>query len=94
MSYGHWRHGLCQCRQGCQCEAQAGPAAYHVTRGGLAMRVCTYCILSSDTNRELLVTWEDNPDTLGRYDAPGTILIANELHDRGGKLMPSKAGLN
>ena len=47
----------CECRDGCQCEHRAGPAAYEVARNGKTMRVCTRCDFASDRpTRRLLVT--------------------------------------
>lgn len=68
----------CECRDGCQCEAGAGPAAWMVTRGSRKLRVCTRCTLPGDAQRSLLASAE-HIDQLEVYDLRGAFLVAAEL---------------
>lgn len=76
-------HGECECRGGCQCEVQAGPAAYEVTRDGKVMRVCTRCDLLEDApTKRLLVTRNDDAQAYYDWDVLGLVCIAGALSDQ------------
>jgi len=42
----------CECRDGCQCSADPGPAMHLIERGGKRMQVCSRCTLPEDTDIE------------------------------------------
>ena len=44
---------LCECRDGCQCEAKQGPALHDISRDGKRMNVCSRCILTDDVAIEM-----------------------------------------
>ena len=70
-------HGECECRDGCQCERNPGPAAFVVTRNGKDVKVCTKCDLSSDrATKRSLFTMETPLEPYRRWDALGAFCIA------------------
>lgn len=77
--YDNWRHGLCECTSGCQCEQEKGPAAYLVARDGKRFNVCTRCILPGDTTLQVLPTKEDPANVLMQYDMLGMMMVATDL---------------
>jgi hypothetical protein len=72
--------GQCECRDGCRCEAFAGPAAWTVNRDGRILKVCSRCTLSGDTDRKLLVTNETPSAPFEEYDDLGFFLICSDLN--------------
>lgn len=85
-------HGLCECQSGIGggCCHGRGPAAYSVARDGEALRVCTRCDLSSDTDKRLLVTFEDDADVFFEFDPLGFLCIALDLKEKKGEDDTSK----
>ena len=75
-------HGECECRDGCQCEHRAGPAACEVARNGKTMRVCTRCDFASDRpTRRLLVTRDDDATSYYDWDVLGFVCISHALSE-------------
>ncbi len=72
--------GQCECRDGCQCKAVAGPAAWTINRDGRILKVCSRCTLSGDTDRKLLVTDETPLAPFEEYDFLGAFLICSYLN--------------
>jgi len=73
-------HGECECRNGCQCAARPGPAAFTVVRDGVTMKVCTRCDFSSDRpTQKLLVTKDDDASVFSDYDILGAFVLAGML---------------
>lgn len=83
--YSTWPHGLCECREHCDCCLEAGPAALQVTRRGDLLKVCTRCVLTEDVDRKVLLEEEDNIVPLFAYDALGLVVLALREKERGGK---------
>jgi len=73
--YTSWAHGLCECRAGCACCEQAGPAALQVRRGDLILKICTRCLLSGDLDRTVLLRGSDEIGTLWEYDCLGMMVL-------------------
>lgn len=75
-------YGQCECSD-CSISAGGcggfGPAAFEVERAGVTMRVCTRCDLTSDKNKTLLVTPEDNAKLWIDFDPLGAVCIMGEL---------------
>ena len=91
MSAAEFTHGVCECRDGCQCAGVGGPAAFEVVRVNRTLRVCTRCLLSGDTERRLLVTAADKREPWASYDALGFFVITQRLllAERESKELPS-----
>jgi hypothetical protein len=73
-------HGRCDCN-GLTCCRGHGPAAYRVTREGVVgrMKVCTWCDLSSDQDREILVTSDEPIGPYLRFDPLGAFCLWSQL---------------
>lgn len=73
-------YGMCEC-DGAMCCRGYGPAAFSVVRDGKAMKVCTKCDLSSDTNKVLLVKKTDKTKIWMDYDPLGAMCIMFKLQE-------------
>lgn len=73
---------MCECRDGCACEHNPGPALYQVRRGEKAMNVCSKCTGAYGEEQIALLTDNISPQEQLAYDALGLIaLIANTFSD-------------
>jgi hypothetical protein len=68
----------CECRDGCQCEVVAVPAAYSVTRGGKTMKVCTRCTLPGDEDQKCIAHDEDAAMFFD-YDPLGAFVLSYDM---------------
>lgn len=77
----NYPHGVCECDSGVVggCCLGNGPAAFEVVRDGKIVRLCTQCDLSSDKDKKLLVTEDDNMDIFADHDALGGLVIVGML---------------
>lgn len=73
-------YGRCECRDGCQCRGNPGPAAYRITRGKKRMIVCTRCTLRmrGDKDFKLLLGAKTNMKPFWDYDALGTFCLVGD----------------
>ena len=75
----------CECRDGCACQTDPGPAAFEVTRpepdgkGAQVLKVCTRCHLTGDEDETLLVTEEDPIAPFLEHDPLGVFAILSYL---------------
>lgn len=76
-------HGVCECDTGVVggCCLGDGPAAVEVTRDGKQMRLCTRCDLSTDLDKKVLVTKEDDFAVYVEFDALGALCLAGRLEE-------------
>ncbi len=68
---------ICECRDGCQCQDNPGPAMHIIERNGKVMNVCSRCDLTGDTmikrfalNRETL-----SAEALIEYDPIAALMV-------------------
>lgn len=76
-------HGQCQCPQASgMCCGGLGPAAFRVTRNGTTLLLCTRCDMTSDTDKQLLVTGDEPADLYVNFDALGAFCIMATLAEQ------------
>jgi hypothetical protein len=70
--------GVCECSDGTLtgCCHGTGPAAYRVEEGDKTLLVCTRCILSIHTKREILLTKETPAGPFLKFDFLGAASLA------------------
>lgn len=75
MNASDFPYGECECRQGCQCEVEAGPALFNIVRDKKPMKVCSKCTISGDSDRSFLFQREDSIAPFVKYDNEGVMLL-------------------
>lgn len=69
---------ICECRDGCQCQDNPGPAMHIIERKGKVMNVCSRCDLTGDTmiSRFALNREELSAAALLEYDPIAALMLA------------------
>lgn len=72
----------CQCDCGNHAATHLTPLALLVSRDGHELRVCTRCVLSTDTSLALLVSTQMPADVFVEFDALGAFMVLGYLADQ------------